>query len=847
MSKTKAGIVVAGDPCIDWLSASLPAADVDKGAKRPPNWRLQPGTHMVARPGGSLLLKRLLELAAGTTTIGQPAGKLEVIPPQELIHSLAGLDRFPYSSDPADRDNLVYRVARFEGFSGPASGFPHPVSVEGDDPDADVVVLDDAGNGFRDAENAWPKALRLGKQKPIVVYKMGRPLAHGKLWDLVCDEHMDRLVVVVGADHLRADGVNISRRLSWERTAKELIWQMASNRTLIPLAECGNVVVRFGIDGAVHYHGRSSAIEPSLYYDPQVAEDGFYDRCPGRMAGLTSAFVAALAAKVAESGLEAVGEGVRDGVRSSRRLLQRGFGLEIENLDYPGVEIFQPQTGEPHIADVRVPHPEAPGTADPKFWCILNELSGSRLEEVACRIVTHGEPRALGSVPVGQFGALRTVDRAETESFRSIRNVMVEYLAQSRHQRPLSVAVFGPPGSGKSFGITQVAESIAPGQVKTVEFNLAQFASLRDLTLALHDVRDVALTGKIPLAFFDEFDSERDGKLGWLRYFLAPMQDGKFRDGGSMHPIGRAIFVFAGGTTSTFAEFCCETIQDGAAEHARAVFRDAKGPDFVSRLRGYVNVMGPNPVNDDDPFFLVRRAMLLRSLLKRHAGDLIDGSGRLNIDESVLRAFLRIPRYKHGVRSMEAILQMSQLHGRKLFEQAALPPTEQLDQHLDGKLFARLVVRNVLFGSARELLAKAIHEKYRRGQKGRRNESDPAMLRWEDLSEDLKESNRQQADQIPEKLHAIGYGFAPAKGGNAVVEFTPGQVELLAEMEHDRFVAERLRAHWTRGPRDPEKKQSPHLVRWNELDEEIKQIDRAAMQAIPELMAEAGFEVYRLT
>jgi hypothetical protein len=120
---------------------------------------------------------------------------------------------------------------------------------------------------------------------------MGRPLAHGKLWDLVCDEHMDRLVVVVGADHLRAEGVNISRRLSWERTAKELIWQMASNRTLIPLAECGNVVVRFGIDGAVHYHGRSSAIEPSLYYDPQVAEDGFYDRCPGRMAGLTSAFL----------------------------------------------------------------------------------------------------------------------------------------------------------------------------------------------------------------------------------------------------------------------------------------------------------------------------------------------------------------------------------------------------------------------------------------------------------------------------------------------------------------------------------------------------------------------------
>jgi hypothetical protein len=65
-------------------------------------------------------------------------------------------------------------------------------------------------------------------------------------------------------------------------------------------------------------------------------------------------------------------------------------------------------------------------------------------------------------------------------------------------------------------------------------------------------VRDVGLSGALPLVFWDEFDTALEGKkLGWLRYFLAPMQDGRFQDGQLVHPIGRSIFVFAGGTSTT--------------------------------------------------------------------------------------------------------------------------------------------------------------------------------------------------------------------------------------------------------------------------------------------------------
>ena len=44
--------------------------------------------------------------------------------------------------------------------------------------------------------------------------------------------------------------------------------------------------------------------------------------------------------------------------------------------------------------------------------------------------------------------------------------------------------------------------------------------------------------------------------------------------------------------------------------------------------------------------------------------------------------------------------------------------------------------------------------------------------------------------------------------------FTPEEVERLAEMEHERWLAERRALGWTPGPRDPQKKTNPNLVPW---------------------------------
>ena len=557
MPSKRVTITVAGDICIDRLQ--FPTRAKDSGL----NWELYPGTCLIAKPGGALLLTEFLQRSSGITVLSPKLDEIENISSEQIIQSNAELELFPYSTDPKDKNKLVYRIKQFRGFNGPNKSAPGLVSIKNDDSDSQIVVLDDAGNGFRDNSQYWPKAITENGKKPLIIYKISRPLTQGKLWEHICKKHSDKLIVIVNADDLRSSGVNISRCLSWEKTALDFVWQMASNPILLPLANCSNLIVVFGLDGAIHYTRKNNKVESRLYFDPLTIEDEFKTKYPGEMQGLSSMFVAAIAINIAcsinnKETCDLICEGIRSGITSSRNLFKCGFGGNVNHPGFPNGEFFLEGDEQDNIADIIIPNPTVLEPADPNFWCILKEIKGTQLEEIAYDIVVKGEKSALSQVPVGQFRDLKTVDRAEIESFRSISNLMREYIYAQKSSRPLSIAVFGSPGSGKSFGVTEVASSIAPNLIVKVEFNVSQFKSSTDLISALHRVRDIALDGKVPLVFFDEFDSAFEGKFGWLKYFLAPMQDGSFREGETIHPIGKSIFVFAGGICNNFASFSCE-------------------------------------------------------------------------------------------------------------------------------------------------------------------------------------------------------------------------------------------------------------------------------------------------
>jgi len=145
-----------------------------------------------------------------------------------------------------------------------------------------------------------------------------------------------------------------------------------------------------------------------------------------------------------------------------------------------------------------------------------------------------------------------------------------------------------------------------------------------------------------------------------------------------------------------------------------------------------------------------------------------------------------------------------------------------------------------------ETLARAIHEEYRAERTASARPSGRAMKEWRELDEEIKASNRAQAAHIEEKLREIHCSLTRAEAVTEPLVFRPDEVEVLAEMEHGRYCAERLLDGWRWGPaRDDEHKRNPYLVKWAELPEEIRDLDRQTVRKIPQFLAGVGLAVRR--
>ena len=869
-------IIVTGDITMDW---NLARTRRSKGEQT--FWSADDTTRAFWQRGGAAMLADLLEeINLDMQKNGVPGysirqtaapGKSSQVQPDDdrYNQSYAMWSPVKYGDKPA------WRVEEFLGLNRSGSEAAQEwQKVLNDSPEASLVVLDDADLGFRTHPELWPMALNtMGKERPWILLKMARPLAQGALWEHLHRDFSDRLVVAATVDDLRLSEVQISRELSWERTAQDVFWELVHNPCVNALSHCAHVVISFGPAGAILLSRQEKQNQPafqcSLFFDPKGIEKMWEKDYPGGMVGYTTCLAAGLARQWMLSPAQPdVESGIQSGLAAMRTLHLEGYGERGKppsqaRLVFPIAKIASSLAGSANqftVAPVQDPMRFIQQKGEPAekpltegFWTILQDSTKGGLDKVAEKVVLEGPEVALLGVPWGQFGNLLTVDRQEIESYRSIRNLVAEYAGQKQVSRPLSIAVFGSPGSGKSFGVTEMAKSLLPGLIEPITFNLSQFDSPDNLLWALHQVRDIALGGKIPLVFWDEFDTAlTDIPLGWLRYFLAPMQDGKFQDGQISHPIGRAIFVFAGGTSSSMAEF--NKGEDQA-------FKAAKGPDFISRLKGFINVLGPNPVKGagTDPYFIIRRAILLRSSLKRNVKDLFekrDGKELLKVDRGVLRALLKIGEYKHGARSIESLLSMSQLTDKTTFERSCLPSESQLDLHVDGKKFLSLVQEVELEGTLLESLAEAAHEVFCDGLRARGfqfgAEKDEvlkthnALVSYAELPEDLKEANRLNVRDIPAKLALAKYIMTPARSNERDFTFPGSDLEMLAEVEHERWVQSKLEDDWTPGPKtDKANKVHKDLVPWAQLPDEEKEKDRDLIRGIPLILARAGYAIVK--
>lgn len=146
-----------------------------------------------------------------------------------------------------------------------------------------------------------------------------------------------------------------------------------------------------------------------------------------------------------------------------------------------------------------------------------------------------------------------------------------------------------------------------------------------------------------------------------------------------------------------------------------------------------------------------------------------------------------------------------------------------------------------------EKLAIAIHQLYNQKQLERYPNKPLEYPRFSDLADSMKYSNLRQAMAIPVKLELIGCKMLPKDSAGTVVhEFPMDVMEYLAKAEHDSWVQERLENGWVYGPvKNPEKKVTPYVVPYEELSEEIKDLDRDTIRNIPLLADMIGLGIYR--
>jgi voltage-gated potassium channel Kch len=182
--------------------------------------------------------------------------------------------------------------------------------------------------------------------------------------------------------------------------------------------------------------------------------------------------------------------------------------------------------------------------------------------------------------------------------------------------------------------------------------------------------------------------------------------------------------------------------------------------------------------------------------------------------------------------------------------------------HIFGTLEETLGL-DVLIGSRLDAFARALHEDYRlrraKGESGSSAEGSASSAApeesqrirpsnrvpeadqgWHVLPEFLKMSNRWRADHTPLLMQVAGIRVQYDMANAAVMEFSGEEIEVLAQLEHRRYVIERFLT----GARQVA--QRPNLEEWDKLTEEQREWNRREISHVPAIMARLGMQLSRV-
>lgn len=756
--------------------------------------------------------------------------------------------------------------------------------------DGDILVIDDGGLNFRQQVKTH-KFLLKNNWKHILL-KMSNPIASGPLFHELIENHAEKLVVITTANELRKSNVRISKGVSWEQSITDLVLELNHNKQIQDLIRCKSLIVTFSTEGAFYIENFKEKEEEitkyRLLFDSKYLEGEFInEEISGEVFGYQSTFTLAVLIGLIiydidpENNKDASEKMINNGLSATRSLAINGHGeINNKNPGYPYNEIFKNLINpEVNYGFAFVPQPDLVNQSDFDNWSILkgNYALEEMTEPLFDEAISHILKPKTGLVNAPQYSVnyFFTVDRKEIEGLRNIKQLVLAYDKDKRENKPLSIAVFGSPGSGKSFVVKQLEKGISIPYTSFLEFNLSQFSNPTDIIGALHQVRDEVLDGNLPFVFWDEFDSK---EYMWLQYLLAPMQDGKFQEGQITHNIGRCIFIFAGGTSNDFDHFGhrepdrpvytsdtnMDTYKLEFAEYKEKYrkfenFKLKKGPDFKSRLNGYLNIMGPNQEysyneetekwdipNTSDIFYPIRRAILFNAISGFKASE--DNK----VDCSLLNAILKISKYKHGARSFEKVIKsiFQDSHGKML--RSNMPPDTLLDSHVDKLEFIGLTTDFDILDLEANKIAEEVHNSWKAlgDKKGWKLEY---HRDFDHLPVHIKKENVAAVLRIPGILEAAGYSITdnPLEADTKLfvdeLDADPQLLEKLAILEHDGWCKFKKDNGWKYNSiRNDDKKHHNCIKPFNKLSSKDQKKDRNAIKSIPDVLEKTKLFVKKI-
>lgn len=158
--------------------------------------------------------------------------------------------------------------------------------------------------------------------------------------------------------------------------------------------------------------------------------------------------------------------------------------------------------------------------------------------------------------------------------------------------------------------------------------------------------------------------------------------------------------------------------------------------------------------------------------------------------------------------------------------------------------------KRILINPTIDTIALKFHDHYIEHQKSSNTESDsnPFLTEWDLLPEERKDSYRNKVRTLEIFMNSFGFKISTKSAiKNKTIQFTNVECQKLAEIEHSRWLADRILAGWRyqEGNRINNLKKNPLLVEWSKLSERSKNSNIKQIQDIPEILSSCNLIIER--